>query len=164
MKKKILLGSITAVTLLILVSIAPSINANVSKSSLEPIADVDVIEENATPIVLVLQLITKLRNHKDIQSVETTFDDFITIKTYIIGKFNTIAFEFKFGRKHVYLTCDKGDILLFGLGLKWNEEFGWIPTRFTYRDATIVDLPRFGGIIFLHHIIGSSHGEVTWIG
>jgi len=41
MKKKILIGSIIAVVILVLVSIAPSINANVSKSSLEPVPDLD---------------------------------------------------------------------------------------------------------------------------
>jgi len=38
--------------------------------------DIEAIEEDVTPtpIVLVLQLITKLRNHKDIQNVETEDD------------------------------------------------------------------------------------------
>ena len=69
MKKKILIGSIIAVVILVLMSFSPSITANVSKP------DVDVVEEDvATPIILVLQLITKLRNHKDIQNVETEND------------------------------------------------------------------------------------------
>ena len=66
MQKKILFGSITATILLVLVSFSPSITADVDKPKMEVIE-----EDNPTPIVLVLQLITKLRNHKDIQSVET---------------------------------------------------------------------------------------------
>jgi len=66
--------AVAVILLFIGVAFTSSINANVSKSSVEPIADVDVIEENATPIVLALQLITKLRNHKDIQNVETEED------------------------------------------------------------------------------------------
>jgi len=47
-----------------------SITANVSKP------DIDVVEEDVTPtpIVLVLQLITKLRNYKEIQNVESEDD------------------------------------------------------------------------------------------
>jgi len=66
--------AVAVILLFIGVAFTSSINANVSKSSVETIVDVDVKEENATPIVLVLQLITKLRNHKDIESVETEDD------------------------------------------------------------------------------------------
>ena len=66
--------AVAVILLFIGVAFTPSINANVSKSSVEPIADVDVKEENATPIVLVLQLIAKLRNYKDIQNVESEED------------------------------------------------------------------------------------------
>ena len=67
MNKKILIGSIIASVMLVLMSFSPSITANVSKP------DIDVVEEDVapTPIVLVLQLISKLRNHKDIENVET---------------------------------------------------------------------------------------------
>jgi len=66
--------AVAVILLFIGVAFAIPINANVSKSSLEPVTDIDVIEDNATPIVLVLQLITKLRNHKDIQNVESEDD------------------------------------------------------------------------------------------
>jgi len=66
--------AVAVILLFIGVAFTSSINANVSKSSVEPITDVDVIEENATPIQLVFQLISKLRNHKDIQDVETEDD------------------------------------------------------------------------------------------
>ena len=73
--------AVAVILLFIGVAFTSSINANVSKSSVEPIADVDVIEENATPIVLVLQLISKLRNHKDIQNVESEEDVFQIIES-----------------------------------------------------------------------------------
>jgi len=60
--------AVAVILLFIGVAFAIPINANVSKSSLEPVTD---IEEDATPIALVFQLIAKLRNHKDIQNVET---------------------------------------------------------------------------------------------
>jgi len=69
--------AVAVILLFIGVAFAPTINANVSKSSLEPIVDVDVIEEDvatATPIQLVFQLIAKLRNHKDIQNIESEDD------------------------------------------------------------------------------------------
>ena len=66
--------AVTVILLFIGVAFTSSINANVSKSSVEPIADVDVKEDVATPIQLVFQLIAKLRNHKDIQNVETEED------------------------------------------------------------------------------------------
>ena len=74
MRKKILIGSIIAVVLLVLMSFSPSINANVSKP------DYEVMEEDVltTPIALVLQLINKLRNHKDIQNIESE-DDLLQI-------------------------------------------------------------------------------------
>ena len=70
--------AVAVILLFIGVAFAPSINATVSKSSVEPIADVDIKEENATPIQLVLQLLNKLRNHKDIQNVESE-DDILQI-------------------------------------------------------------------------------------
>jgi len=63
--------AVCVILLTIGVAFTSSINANVSKSSLEPVTDIDVIEDDATPIALVLQLINKLRNHKDIENVET---------------------------------------------------------------------------------------------
>jgi len=66
--------AVAVILLFIGVAFTSSINANVSKSSVEPIADVDVKDDVATPIVLVFQLINKLRNHKDIQNIETEDD------------------------------------------------------------------------------------------
>jgi len=66
MKKKILIGSTLSVVILILVSIAPSINANADN----PLLDTSQ-EDVATPIVLVLQLITKLRNYNGIENIES---------------------------------------------------------------------------------------------
>jgi len=51
-----------------MLSVAPSINANVSDTF------VDTPDDNVTPIALVFQLISNLRNHKDIQNVETEDD------------------------------------------------------------------------------------------
>ena len=68
MKKKILIGSIMAVVILTLVSFSSVVGYSSVKS------DLDIsVEEDATPtpIVLVFQLIAKLRNHKDIENVET---------------------------------------------------------------------------------------------
>lgn len=65
-KKKILFGSLIAVIILVLVSITPSINANADTLSVETQQ-----EEIIAPIVLVLQLMTKLRNHKDIENIES---------------------------------------------------------------------------------------------
>lgn len=80
MKKKTLFVSVLAAIILILVSIAPSINADVSKP------DIDVVEENVTPtpIALVLQLITKLRNHKDIQQLEENIDSVENVEDEIL--------------------------------------------------------------------------------
>jgi len=69
MKKKTLFGSLIAGVMLVLVSIAPSINANVESLFTETPQ-----VEKATPISLVLQLMAKLRNHKDIQNVESEDD------------------------------------------------------------------------------------------
>lgn len=74
MKKKILFGTVISATILVLISIAPTINANVSKP------DIDILVENVTPtpFALVSQLITKLQNHKDIKNVESE-DDLLRI-------------------------------------------------------------------------------------
>jgi hypothetical protein len=48
-------------------SLSPSITANVSKPDIDIPVEDDVIP---TPILLVFQLMTKLRNHKDILNVE----------------------------------------------------------------------------------------------
>jgi len=69
MKKKTLFGSLIAGVMLVLVSIAPSINANVESLFTETPQ-----VEKATPISLVLQLMAKLRNHPNIQNVETEDD------------------------------------------------------------------------------------------
>jgi len=62
--------AVAVILLFIGVAFAPNINADVSKQ------DTDVIEEDVTPtpMVLALQLMTKLRNHKDIENVESEDD------------------------------------------------------------------------------------------
>ena len=63
--------AVAVILLFIGVAFAIPINANVSKSSL----DISVEEDaTPTPIALVFQLIYKLRNHKDIQNVESEDD------------------------------------------------------------------------------------------
>jgi len=76
MKKRILFVSVISAIILVLVSFTPSITADVSK------ANMDVVEEDVTPtpIALALQLIAKLGNHKDIESVETEEDVFQIIE------------------------------------------------------------------------------------
>ena len=73
MNKKILIGSILAVALLTLVSFSSVVGYNSVKSNPSNTIITDEYD-NATPIQFVLQLITKLRNHKDIQNVETEDD------------------------------------------------------------------------------------------
>jgi len=76
MNKKIALGSILAVVLLTLVSFSSVVGYSSVKS------DIDIsVEENATPIALVFQLIAKLRNHKDIQQLVA--DDEVDIQDEI---------------------------------------------------------------------------------
>jgi len=72
MNNKILIGSIIAVVLLVLVSFS----SVVGYSSVNNQDNTIITDEydNPTPIVLVLQLISKLRNHKDIQNVESEDD------------------------------------------------------------------------------------------
>ena len=84
MKKKILIGSSIAVALLVLVSVASSINAIVSKSVLEPALDTDIlIDDNATPSELVFQLIAKLRNNKQLQELVEDNDAEVDIQVEI---------------------------------------------------------------------------------
>jgi len=73
MKKRALFISVISATILVLVCIAPSINANVDELFVEALP-----KEEATPIEMVFQLIDKLRNHKDIKNVESE-DDVIRI-------------------------------------------------------------------------------------
>jgi len=72
MKKKILIGSIIAVALLTLVSFSSVVGYNSVKDTQEEIIKDEY--EGYTPIALVLQLISKLHNHKDIENVETEND------------------------------------------------------------------------------------------
>ena len=62
--------AVAVILLFIGVAVAPNINADVNK----PIIDTPIEDVAPTPIVLALQLMTKLRNHKDIQNVETEDD------------------------------------------------------------------------------------------
>jgi len=70
MKKKILIGSIIAVVLLTLVSFSSVVGYSSVKSN-PSITIITDEYDSPTPIQLVLQLITKLRNHKDIQNAES---------------------------------------------------------------------------------------------
>jgi len=58
--------AVAVILLFIGVAVAPTIYADVDKPELEVEEDV-----TPTPIALVFQLIAKLRNHKDIENVET---------------------------------------------------------------------------------------------
>ena len=73
MNKKILIGSIIAVALLTLVSFSSVVGYSSVKSNPSNTIIIDAYD-NATPIQLVFQLISKLRNHKDIENVETEND------------------------------------------------------------------------------------------
>jgi len=73
MNKKILIGSILAVVLLTLVSFSSVVGYSSVKSNPSNTIITDE-SDSYTPIVLALQLIAKLRNHKDIESVETEDD------------------------------------------------------------------------------------------
>jgi len=73
MNKKILIGSIIAVVLLTLVSFTSVVGYSNVKSN-PSITIITDEYDNPTPIVLVLQLLTKLRNHPNIQNVESEDD------------------------------------------------------------------------------------------
>jgi hypothetical protein len=79
MKKKILIGSILAVALLTLVSFSSAVGYNVVKDTQEEIIKDEY--DGYPPIAIVLQLISKLRNHKDIESVEMENDVFQIIES-----------------------------------------------------------------------------------
>ena len=79
MNNKILLGSIIAVVLLTLVSFSSVVGYSSVKSNPSNTIITDEYD-NPTPIQLVLQLIAKLRNHKDIENVETEDDVLKIIK------------------------------------------------------------------------------------
>jgi len=70
MKKKILIGSILAVALLTLVSFSSVVGYSSVKSNPSNTIITDEYD-SYTPIKLVFQLIAKLRNHPNIQNVET---------------------------------------------------------------------------------------------
>jgi len=72
MKKKILIGSIIAVALLTLVSFSSVVGYNVVTNTQEEI--ITDKYEGFTPIALVFQLISKLRDYKDIENAETESD------------------------------------------------------------------------------------------
>jgi len=73
MKKKILIGSIIAVVLLTLVSFSSVVGYSSVKSNPDNTIITDEYD-SYTPIQLMFQLISKLRNHKDIQNVDTEDD------------------------------------------------------------------------------------------
>ena len=70
MNKKILIGSIIAVVLLTLVSFSSVVGYSSVKSNPSNTIITDE-PDSYTPIILVLQLIAKLRNYKEIQNVES---------------------------------------------------------------------------------------------
>jgi hypothetical protein len=72
MKKKILIGSIIAIAILILISFSSAVGYQTVKNIQEEIIEDEY--DGFTPIALVLQLISKLRNHKNINNVETEND------------------------------------------------------------------------------------------
>ena len=96
-------GLATVIILLFIgLAFSPSINANMSKSSLDPVPDIEVLEEdNATPIALVFQLIAKLRNHKEIQKLVEDTKTGVDLKGEISSiieedkELNTIVEELK---------------------------------------------------------------------
>ena len=79
MNKKILIGSIIAVALLTLVSFSSVVGYSSVKSNPSNTIITDEYD-NPTPIQVVFQLIAKLRNHKDIENVETEDDVLQIIK------------------------------------------------------------------------------------
>ena len=99
MKKLLVFG---VIVLFLGLAIAPSINANISKTSLEPVSDIEVLEEdNATPIELVFQLIAKLSNNREIQKLVADTDAEVDIQKEINsiiesdGELNTIVEKIK---------------------------------------------------------------------
>lgn len=81
MKKLLVVG---VIVLFLGLAIAPSINANISKTSLEPVSDIEVLEEdNATPVELVFQLIAKLSNNREIQKLVADTDAEVDIQKEI---------------------------------------------------------------------------------
>ena len=75
MNKKILIGSIIAVVIITLLSFSSVVGYRSVKSDLDISVEEDV---TPTPIALVFQLIAKLRNHPNIQNVESE-DDLLQI-------------------------------------------------------------------------------------
>jgi len=77
--------AVAVILLFIGIAFAIPINANVSKSSLNPVSDIEVLEkDNATPIALVFQLIAKLRNHKEIKELEANIDSVDNVQDEIL--------------------------------------------------------------------------------
>jgi len=72
--------AVAVILLFIGVAVAPNINADVNK----PIIDTPIEDVAPTPIVLVLQLLTKLRNHKDIQKLEESIDSVENLEDKIL--------------------------------------------------------------------------------
>ena len=72
MKTKLIVGSIIAVALLTLVSFSSVVGYSSVKNTQEEIITDEY--DSYTQIQLVFQLISKLRNHKDIENVETEND------------------------------------------------------------------------------------------
>jgi len=73
MNKKIIIVSILAVALLTLVSFSSVVGYSSVKSNSDNTIITDEYD-NPTPIQLVFQLISKIRNHKDIQNIKTEDD------------------------------------------------------------------------------------------
>ena len=70
MKRKIIICGI--ILLFVGLAISPNINADIDNQSIENRSDKDIFHDTrVNPVQLVFQLIHKLRNHKEIQTVDS---------------------------------------------------------------------------------------------
>ena len=81
MKKLLVVG---VIVLFLGLAIAPSINANINRQSLEPTPDIDVLDyDDYTPIQLVFQLIAKLSRNGEIHKLVEETDNEVDIQDEI---------------------------------------------------------------------------------
>ena len=115
MNKKMVSGCILSTTLLILLSIAPTIYADIDTISIDIKPDSDTYDyDGYTPIKLVFLLISKLLYHKDIQMVDSVDDveQLVEHDAEISGIFGELM-SYNFG-------CEEGSTL------DWNYLFNII--------------------------------------
>jgi len=87
MKKLLVFG---VIVLFLGLAIAPSINANINRQSLEPTPDIDVLDyDDYTPIQLVFQLIAKLSRNREIHKLVEETDNEVDIQKGIISIIET---------------------------------------------------------------------------